>query len=341
MQVMEQKFGNKLVLLGTGGTISGRAAIGADNVADAVGEVGVDDLAASVAGGLPDGLSLVTEQVAQIDSKDMDGLVWQRLADRCRHHLAQADVRGLVIAHGTDTMEETAYFLHCVLAGTEAMAKAVVLTGAMRPASSLSPDGPGNLRDALAVAADVGACGVVVAMAGKVFAGAEVQKVHGYRLDAFESPDAGPLAYVEEGRVRIVRSWMAVGMAGQAELVALSLPPPASWPRVEIIMSHAGAGALLVDALLAHARATGMQLDGIIVAGTGNGSVHEALLSALLRAQAQGVSVRRSTRCCQGRVLSTRNDVLPHCDGLSPAKARIALMLGMIADRGAGKLSGG
>ena len=83
-----------------------------------------------------------------------------------------------------------------------------------------------------------------------------------------------------------------------------------------------------------------MPLDGIVVAGTGNGTVHEALLPALLRAQAQGVAVLRSTRCCQGRVLPTRNDVLPHSDGLSPVKARIAMMLGMMADRAAGNLSG-
>lgn len=330
MQVMNQKFGDKLVLLGTGGTISGRSALADDNVAYTVGEVGIGDLLPTVPGGVAPGCLLVTEQIAQIDSKDMGAAVWQQLAARCQLHLCQADVRGVLITHGTDTMEDTAYFLHRYLAGTDARTKPVVLTGAMRPASSLSPDGPGNLRDALAVATHAGARGVVVVMAGKVFDGADVQKVHGYRLDAFESADAGPIAYVEEGQVRVVRGWPA----GDAEPLraAQRILSSNPWPRVEIVMSHAGAGAFVVDALLAHAGATGERLDGIIVAGTGNGSVHQDLLAALLRARSQGVAVVRSTRCSQGRVLATRNDVFPDSHGLSPVKARIALMLATMAD---------
>ena len=326
---MENESGTKLVLLGTGGTISARSALGTDNVGYAVGEIGVDDLKAMLPDGSPAGMSLVTEQVAQVDSKDMDAMVWQHLAARCRYHLGRAEVRGVVITHGTDTMEETAYFLHSVLADSELCSKPVVLTGAMRPASSLSPDGPGNLRDALVVAACPGASGVVVAMAGRVFGGIDVQKVHGYRLDAFESPDAGPLAYVEEGRVRAVRPWPG----GDSGLPGVRQFPlhAAGWPRVEIVMSHSGASACVVDALLAHAGVTGVQLHGIVVAGTGNGSVHKALTEALLRAQAHGVVVQRSTRCSAGRVLPTRNDVLPDSAGLSPVKARIALMLSLMA----------
>jgi L-asparaginase len=273
--------------------------------------VGVDYLLQGVP--LAQGLRLHAEQVAQIDSKDMDFGTWCQLAARCAHWLAQADVAGLVITHGTDTLEETAYFLHAVLAPV----KPVVLTGAMRPATSAAADGPQNLADALAVAASPMAHGVCVAFAGTVHAGVDVQKVHSYRLDAFSSGDTGPLAYVEEGRLRVLRAWPQ----GAALRSAASLPAAEEWPRVEIVMSHAGASAAMVDALVASGVA------GIVVAGTGNGTLHHALASALLAAQARGVAVRRSSRCAQGRVLPDGHDGLPIADGLSPVQARIALML--------------
>ena len=143
--------GKKIVVLATGGTITGTAASSHDSVGYTAAQLGVNDLLASVPGA--PGLDVVAEQVAQIDSKDMDFEVWRRLALRCAHWLAQPDVRGIVITHGTDTMEETAFFLQSVLAP----AKPVVLTGAMRPSTSTDADGPHNLRDALAVAASPGA----------------------------------------------------------------------------------------------------------------------------------------------------------------------------------------
>ena len=136
-----------VVVLGTGGTIAGRAASAQDNLAYRAGEVGVADLLAGVT--LPQGVTAQCEQVAQSDSKDMDFATWCALSARCAHWLAQQDVDGIVVTHGTDTMEETAYFLQCVLAPV----KPVVLTGAMRPATSAAADGPQNLVDALAVAA--------------------------------------------------------------------------------------------------------------------------------------------------------------------------------------------
>ena len=331
---MNNKSRSTFVVLGTGGTISGRSARDSDNVAYAVGEVGVDALVRDLPGGSPDnGMVLLTEQIAQIDSKDMRAAVWRLLAERCLHYLALDHVGGIVVTHGTDTMEETAFFLHMVLSGAEAPAKPVVLTGAMRPASSLSPDGPQNLRDALVVAAHAGAVGVVVVMAGAVYAGSEVQKAHCYRLDAFDAGDAGALGYVEEGRLRMVRAWPSGNGAVPHPLRAYR--QATRWPRVEIVMSYAGADGCVVDALLEHAHATGEALDGIVVAGTGNGTVHQDLEAALLRARARGVVVVRSTRCSKGRVLSTEKDTLPDAEGLSPVKARIAMMLRMMEQGGA------
>jgi L-asparaginase len=301
----------RIVVLGTGGTIAGRAASAQDNVGYRSGEVAIADLLAGVP--VAAEVELQAEQIAQIDSKDMEHEVWCRLAQRCTQLLAQQDVAGLVITHGTDTMEETAFFLHSVLAP----AKPVVLTGAMRPATSAAADGPQNLADAIAVAASPLAQGVCVAFAGSVHAPADVQKVHSYRVDAFSSGDAGPLAYVEEGRLRVLRAWPQ----GPALRNTDALLAPGDWPRVEIVMSHAGATALVVQALVRE------RVAGLIVAGTGNGSLHHALEDALLQAQQQGVAVRRTSRCPLGRVLPHAGDRLPAADGLSPVKARIALML--------------
>jgi L-asparaginase len=305
-----QVTAGKIVVLGTGGTIAGRAASAADNVGYRAGEVAVDELLRGLP--VPPGTRLHAEQVAQIDSKDMDFAVWATLAGRCAHWLAQDDVAGIVVTHGTDTMEETAYFLHCVLGP----AKPVVLTGAMRPATSAAPDGPQNLADAIAVAADPQARGTCVVFAGTVHGAPDVQKVHSYRIDAFSSGDAGPLAYVEEGRLRVLRAW-----PGADSRAVPTLPRPAGWPRVEIVMNHAGAGRAIVDALVRDGVA------GLVVAGTGNGTVNHALEAGLLEAQQHGVAVRRASRCAQGRVLPSPADRLPAAVGLSPVKARIALML--------------
>ena len=261
----------------------------------------------------PEGSVLEAEQVANIDSKDMGFDVWCALGQRCAHWLAQPDVGGIVITHGTDTLEETAFFLHAVLAPV----KPVVLTGAMRPATSAAADGPQNIADALAVAASPLAQGVCVVFAGSVHGAVDVPKVHSYQPDAFDSGDAGPLAYVEEGRLRVLRAWPQ----GPALRNAASLPDPDAWPRVEIVTSHAGAGASLVQSLVKDGVA------GIVVAATGNGTVHQALEAALLDAQAQGVPVRRASRCPQGRVLPQPGDRLQGADGVWPVKARVALML--------------
>jgi L-asparaginase len=307
MQVRQRR----IVVLGTGGTIAGRAASAQDNLGYRAGEVGVADLLAGLA--LPDDVAVESEQVAQIDSKDMDFATWCALSARCAHWLAQQDVAGIVVTHGTDTMEETAFFLQCVLAPV----KPVVLTGAMRPATSAAADGPQNLVDAIAVATSPLAQGVCVAFAGAVHSAADVQKVRSYRLDAFGSGDAGPLAWIEEGRLRVLRAWpQSVALRSAA-----SLPPPEQWPRVEIVFSHAGASGALVDALVRDGVA------GLVVAATGNGTVHHALEEALVRAQQQGVAVRRASRCADGRVPSQAGDRLPAADGLSPVKARVALIL--------------
>ena len=317
--------GQKIVILGTGGTIAGTSAQAGDNIGYVAAQVGVQQLMAAVPG-LEQAARgpLAAEQVAQLDSKDMDHGVWRDLALRCAQHLADPQVRGVVITHGTDTLEETAWFLHEVL---DTQAKPVVLTCAMRPSTALAPDGPQNLLDAVAVAATSGARGVLAVASGEIHGARRIQKVHPYRVHAFNSGDGGPLGWVEEGSVRLVQSWPPA-LAGNAVGALEKIADVSRWPRVEVLISHAGATGALVDMLVRD----GVQ--GLVVACTGNGTIHHALEAALLRAQQAGVRVVRSTRCSEGQVLPKPGDALPDSGGLSPLKARISLMLELLRTGG-------
>lgn len=302
------------MILGTGGTIAGSG----DDVGYAAGQLGVAHLAAAVPALA--GLALEAEQVAQVDSKDMSHAVWLALATRLAHHLARSEVAGIVVTHGTDTVEETAWFLQRVLAPT----KPVVLTAAMRPATSLQADGPQNLLDAVTVAFTPGARGVVVSLQGRVHAARDVFKAAPFALDAFSSGEAGSLALVRDGVLQALRPWPTGDAIGVEALGA----DPADWPRVAIVVSHAGAEAVVMDSLVA----AGMR--GLVIEGTGNGTVHADLLQAAERARGRGVAVVRATRCTGGTIVGAPPGALPTAGGLSPAKARVELMLQLMA-RGA------
>jgi L-asparaginase len=312
----------KIVILGTGGTIAGTAKRVEDNVGYSAAQLGIASLIDAIPALAGGPCELLTEQLAQVDSKDMDFAVWQLLAQRVGFWLAQSDVAGLVISHGTDTLEETAYFLQALLNPV----KPVVLVCAMRPATALLSDGPQNLLDAVAVAGVTGASGVVAVCAGVIHSALVVEKVHPYRLDAFDSGDAGPLGYVEEGRVRLTRPWpISADSAASAALrgIVNGGAEPA-WPRVEIVMNYVGGSARVVDAMVAD----GVQ--GLVAAATGNGTLHKDLEAALLKAQAGGVAVVRATRCTQGQIVSGAENPLADSKGLSPVKARIALILQLL-----------
>lgn len=321
----------KVVFLGTGGTIAGRAQSASDNVNYLAAQVGIDHLLAT-APGLRRALGAFeaeSEQVFQINSKDMVFPQWILLAERLQSHLSRPDVMGVVITHGTDTLEETAYFLHRLLPGLQAGHRPVVLTCAMRPSSSSYADGPGNLEDAAAVATAPDARGVMVVCAGKVHAGLHAQKIHPYRVDAFDSGEVGQLGYVEEGRVRFV------GQLAGDDLppIALSSLVEAVCPRVEIITNHSGASGDLVRDLLNGLATSSRPLRGIVIAGTGNGSIHCDLESALKVAADRGMVVWRTTRCAYGQVVEATagSKETFRSVGFSPAKARIEMQLQLMA----------
>ena len=302
------------VILATGGTIAGTADTAASHTAYRAGQLDVQMLVAAVPALAA--WPLRARQLAQVDSKDMSHPLWQQLVRDVAAELARDDVSGIVITHGTDTLEETACLLQRVLAPD----KPVVLTAAMRPATALQTDGPQNLLDATTVARQTGAHGVLVVLAGQVHAAETVQKLDPYRLDAFGSLDTGPVARVEDGCVRSLRPW-PTGTALGAGLVERTL---ADWPRVGWITSHAGFDAALVDAAVASG------FDGLVLAGTGNGSLHVELQRAAVRAQQAGVALRLCTRCVGGRVVGQGAGGIQVSDAASAAQACVALLLDLL-----------
>jgi L-asparaginase len=308
-----------VAVMGTGGTIAGVSATGRDQDYQAA-QLDVADLVAAVP--VLSGHPIEARQVAQVDSKDMGWSVWRALVQAIDDTLARSDVVAVVITHGTDTLEETAWLLHLLLSPS----KPVVLTAAMRPASSDEADGPRNLADAVTVArwaAERELAGVVAVLQGQVWSGTDVRKAHSWHIDAFDGGGALPLAQVLDGQVLPAPD-------------AVWIPPRGQWlpamgtleqlPRVEIITSHADADGALVDALLAAWPASDPQrLRGLVVACTGHGTWHRGLEPALLRARRAGVVVWRSSRVARGGVESKPGDTWPVAGRLTPAQARVAL----------------
>lgn len=325
MQVKNQK----IVVLGTGGTIAGESNSENEGLTYQAAQRSIEDLLGVVAGKfklLPKALAsfqIETEQVSQIDSKDMDFAIWNQLARRCDHWHSQPDVHAVVITHGTDTLEETAYFLSQVVQRT----KPIVLTCAMRPANFKDADGPQNMRDALNVAAQLTGQGVWMVAAGEVHQSQYVQKVHPTRLNAFDSGEWGASAVVQNDQI----TWHANALKNPPEnqvnaaFNIHNLPLPGQWPWVEIIMNHVETNTRLVQTLV------DAGVEGLVVAGSGNASISWVLKEALKSAQSKGVEVWLSSRCNQGPVVPTVNHVFKTAYELNPSKARVALMLNLLS----------
>ncbi|WP_312834986.1 asparaginase [Comamonas sp.] len=334
---------SKILIIGTGGTIAGMADDAENPGQYRAAQLSVAALLAGV-GGIETAAAgpLDAMQIAQIDSKDMSDEVWHALLQACDAAMRDEAVRGVVITHGTDTLEETAWFLHCVLGR---LAKPVVLTCAMRPANALMPDGPQNLKDAVAAAAALDAEGhpllrevVAVTGGGELHSARWLQKVHPHRLLAFSSGEQGPLGWVDGTNVRLRQGYAPQaadtegGYTGSAWLAALPAPASTPWPWVEIVTSHAGLRPGLLKALQAQG------VEGLVVATTGNGTVHEVLLDAMARARQQGLPVWRSSRCSDGvisdavlpRMADLGNDLAV---ALTPYKCRVSLQLALVQAR--------
>lgn len=305
-------------ILATGGTIAGTG--GSGSASYQPGTVSVDDLVAALPG-IGDVANISAEQVANIGSYDIGEPLWRLLLRRIETALAEPGIAGAVVTHGTDTMEETAWFLSLVLPTI----KPVVLVGAMRPAGSLSADGPHNLMDAIRVAVSDKArgCGVMVVMNDAIFDAASVTKTDAHRLHAFAAPSRAPIGHM----LGAAPVFHARGAPHEAPF-ALSEDP---LPRVAIAYAYAG-----VEARDIRAVAEGAQ--GLIIAGVGAGNFSAGARKAVRELTARGIPVVRTVRQGTGDIWredalagERSDDVLGTIAGrkLPPSKARILLMLAL------------
>jgi L-asparaginase len=309
-----------VVVLATGGTIAGAA--GSDvQAAYKSGQVGVDQLLAAV----PQTKKIATlrgEQISNIGSQDMNDEVWLKLARRVNELAAMNDVAGIVITHGTDTIEETAYFLNLVVKSR----KPVVLTAAMRPSTALSADGPLNFFNAVAVAANKEASGrgVLVVVNDWIHGASSLTKSSTTAVQTFLSPVRGLIGTVAYGEVEFYR-----GPVGRNTVTSeFSLDGVTTLPRVDIIMAYENMDGALIDA----AAAAGAK--GLVIAGVGNGNMTEPAVKALAAQSKKGIVSVRSSRVLTGRVgrnVELNDDELGFVASLehNPQKARVLLRLAL------------
>jgi len=306
-----------IVILFTGGTISMRHDPAAQGAVPALS--GREILAATR--GIEEVADVEIEEWGAFPGPHMTIERMWSLRQRIRDHVSRSEVQGVVVTHGTDSMEESAYFAARSLAPD----KPIVFTGAMRTASDLGWDGPSNLLDAVRVAASEGACGygAMVTMSGRVFTGLDVTKAHTHLLDAFESPGLGPVAVVDDGEVIFRRALVP------------SMPPldPANPATpVDLVYAAAGTDSRLLDASRPAAC-------GVVVAAMGRGNVPPAMVPGIERWIADGKPVVVASRAQRGRVgttygyaggarrLEDAGAIL--APGRRPQQARIDLMLAL------------
>ena len=301
----------KVLVVGTGGTISAAGdywggGSGTRLTIDQLVKVqGIDSVA-----------TVESEQFLNVGSSSIGPARWLELADRITQLFdTRPDLRGIVVTHGTDTMEETAYFLDLTVGDI----RPVVVTGSMRPSNMAGADGPANIMNAVRAAVDTNSRGrgAMVMMDDRLFAARDVTKTNSTRVETFQAPERGPVAIVDpEGlffRYRSTgRSVAQFDVSGVKEL-----------PRVDVIYSYAGADSVAIDAVVA----AGAR--GLVVAGVGRGGMTSSQGAAVRRAIARGVVVVASTRTGSGQVPVGRSGSTIGSGDLNPQKARILLMLAL------------
>lgn len=325
----------KVYILATGGTIAGAGGSATESNYSA-GQVAIGTLLDAV----PEIKKIAEvegEQVVNIGSQDMSDEVWLILAKRVNELLARHDVNGVVITHGTDTMEETAFFLSLVVKS----GKPVVLVGAMRPSTAISADGPANLYNAVVTAVSPASMnrGVLVCMNGKVYGAADVTKTNTTSVETFQSPNSGALGYVHNGEVFYYYSadkcegkcadYVHKGMKCEgARCCHFDVDGLKSLPKVGIAYGYSNVEGDVVDMMIEKG------YKGIVYAGVGNGNIHKNVIPELERARKDGIIVVRSSRVPTGattldaEVDDNKYEFVASW-GLNPQKARILLMLAL------------
>ena len=313
-----------IVILATGGTIAGAAASGTQ-AGYTSGAVSIDAMVAAVPG-ITNLATIKGEQVSNVGSQDMSFEIMLKVAKRINELARSNDVDGIVITHGTDTMEETAFFLNL----TVKTDKPVVMVGSMRPSTAVSADGPLNLYNAVGVAADPKAKGrgVLVVMNDWIHGAHSLTKTSTTAVQTFMSPLRGLVGLASYGHNDFYTTpeWKHTTQS-EFDVAQVS-----GVPRVDIIFASADMSPDLIDA----AAANGAK--GIVIAGVGNGNMNKAAVTAASNAVRKGVVVVRSSRVAVGTVgrnVELNDDELGFIasDELNPQKSRILLTLALLKDR--------
>jgi L-asparaginase len=308
-------------ILATGGTIAGTAAASTVTVGYTSAVLAVDRLIT----GVPELKTIANvsgEQIAQVGSENMTSEIWLKLAKRVNQLLASPDVDGIVVTHGTDTLEETSYFLNLVTKSD----KPVVICGAMRPATAMSADGPMNIYNSVLLAGSPASRGrgVLVAMNDVINGARDVTKTNTSTMDTFRAPELGFLGYIQDGKPHFYKASTRKHTTGSAfDVMSLDV-----LPRVDIVYGYANNSRAMIDAAVAAGA------KGIVHAGVGNGSVFKELQPAMKDARQKGVVVVRSSRVGNG-IVARNGEVNDDevgtivADNLNPQKARVLLMLAL------------
>ncbi|EDJ8648986.1 L-asparaginase [Campylobacter coli] len=314
-----KKAKSRIAILGTGGTIAGFIDSTIATTGYTAGAIDIDVLIKAVPQ-IRDLADISWEQIANIDSSNMCDEIWLRLAKKIAKLFAEG-IDGVVITHGTDTMEETAYFLNLTIKSD----KPVVLVGAMRPSTAISADGPKNLYNAVALVANKEAKnkGVMVAINDKILSARGVVKTHSLNVDAFSSPDFGDLGYIVDGKVFFYNNITKA----HTKNAPFDVSKLTSLPKVDILYSYSNDGSgVAAKALFEHGT------KGIVVAGSGAGSIHKNQKDVLKELLKKGLKVVVSSRVVAGCVAVSDSDEklgFISAEDLNPQKARVLLMLAL------------
>jgi L-asparaginase len=311
----------RIKILATGGTIAG-AQTSQSEYGYTSGSFNVQDLINAVPQ-MKDLADISGEQIVNIGSQDMNDEVWLKLANRLTEVLAANDTDGVVITHGTDTVEETAYFLDLVVKSD----KPIVLAGSMRPATAISADGPMNLYNAMAIASDPQAKGrgVLVALNDTIHAAREITKTNTSSIQTFESVNRGPAGLVNTGKI----TWFEVPGGRRGSKSEFTIKGLTTLPRVDIIYAHANMSTDLIDAAVKHGAR------GLVIAGVGDGNMTQKALDACAAAAKSGVVIVRSSRLPSG-LTYRNNEVNDDKYGfvasleLNPPKSRVLLQQALL-----------
>ncbi|ENX5861236.1 type II asparaginase [Campylobacter jejuni] len=319
MGVCMKKAKSRIAILGTGGTIAGFIDSTIATTGYTAGAIDIDVLIKAVPQ-IRDLADISWEQIANIDSSNMCDEIWLRLAKKIAKLFAEG-IDGVVITHGTDTMEETAYFLNLTIKSD----KPVVLVGAMRPSTAISADGPKNLYNAVALVANKESKGkgVMVAINDKILSARGVVKTHSLNVDAFSSPDFGDLGYIVDGKVFFYNNVTKA----HTKNAPFDVSKLTSLPKVDILYSYSNDGSgVAAKALFEHGT------KGIVVAGSGAGSIHKNQKDVLKELLKKGLKVVVSSRVVAGCVAVSDSDEklgFISAEDLNPQKARVLLMLAL------------